>query len=134
MRDRILEIIVSCATNADRGPDAPQIPITVCVGGLLVSGVIISQEAYMQFFVGGAIPQIVEKAKADGRLDPSATFEDDADEYLHLALAKFWPSDRRPVPSDGDGVLWRCRIDRIDGFHMGELAERNGSDQSEGVA
>jgi hypothetical protein len=103
-----------------RRPDSRGAQITVSVGGILVSGVIISAALYMQLFLDGAIQDVIDRAKASGALQPEDGIERDPPEFLHLASAKFWLPDHHPIPS-GEGVLWRCRIDRIDGYHLGEF-------------
>lgn len=124
MSDFILEMLVSMAeTFQPKGADKGGMQITLAVGGMLVSGQIISSKKYFQMFGDGFIVDAIEKAKKEGRWEPAQPdeMEHASEQYIHLAEARFWLTPQQWVPNSSHGVLWRCRIDRVDGFNLGEL-------------
>ncbi|HXI84701.1 MAG TPA: hypothetical protein VNL17_11505 [Verrucomicrobiae bacterium] len=128
MDDYVLSLIIAGGegidANAER--DTRGLPITLCVGGLLVSGVIISHNRYMELLADGAIlkhiDSAMERLSASKESRPgSEEPRDDEVEFIHLASAKFWhPGSHQNCPG-GNGVLWRGRVDAVDGFFLGEL-------------
>lgn len=112
--------------------------VTLSVGGLLISGSIISVEEYMGSLVG-SIRQGTSDWPPDAKnflegdfLEPilqvSGKFKEDEIEalkntsYIHLKGARVFHAAGKPIPSSDDGFLWRGRISSVDGFSMGQLS------------
>jgi hypothetical protein len=125
MKDPILEVLMKSAEALENGKgpkdQSGAIQITLAVGGMLVSGRIVSYNLYMQLLHDGVLQEVVDKAKADGKLSPSTELDNSTGEYIHLAGAKFLLGEGHSVPSTGEPVLWRGRVDRVDGFNTGEI-------------
>jgi hypothetical protein len=114
-----------------------QIGITLCVHGMIISGFLISEDAYFKGLaerISGIkdapdetketltdfITQLHEGLKAQS---------DDAEnqllpEYIHLREAKMYPSQGKGMPSYGE-ALWRGRVNSVDGFSLGEILPSN---------
>ncbi|PSN11762.1 hypothetical protein C7271_24235 [filamentous cyanobacterium CCP5] len=115
-----------------------ELGITLSVGGLIISGYLVSEEAYflqMMDIIGRT------KAEADVR-DTLKDFLDqlrkglkakDDDEkirmpqFVHLRSAKMYPSQGHGMPTQGQ-ALWRGRISSVDGFSLGEMISTNFED------
>ncbi len=99
--------------------------LTVNVGGLLISGNAISTASYAKrlseaFAAGSGIAPSL--AQAVGSLRASVKGDDrDTPEpvYLHMEDVKVLSSSPHVNLSNG---LWRCPIDRIDGFMFGSVS------------
>lgn len=118
------------------GTDA-EYPVTLAVGGLLISGYIASGHRYFEAFAeslkSGMTNISRESAEAnvapfrkikqiylqDGK-DAEATAPDPA--YVHLRSALFFGPSNRPIPDNG-GVWWRGRLSSVDGFTLGTLGQ-----------
>jgi hypothetical protein len=119
--------------------ESANIPITLCVGGLLISGDMIGGKNYFDEFA---------RQFKDGFRDISSetastieeTFNRLGDVYdpirkesqgsavlqpylIHLKDAQIYQSGASPAPSE-KGVLWRGRLDAVDGFSLGKLSLR----------
>lgn len=106
-----------------------EIGITLSVGGNLVSGQLISHDAYFKQL---AEDMAAPLAPFDGGVDESMkqiilsfTPGESADEttafhFIHLKDCKTYSSDQSPICADG--VLWRGKIASVDGFTIGLLA------------
>jgi len=122
--DWFLEEFVDSINGTDS-----ELGITLTVGGILVSGVIISGHKYFQGLAASmkiltpegqenteeyfkSFGEIYLKPKEPNSKPPS---------FIHLKDAMFYqPGLGQPIPSS-DGVLWRGRISEVDGFMMGSL-------------
>lgn len=100
-----------------------EVPVTLTVKGLVISGFIISQKAYTETFGKGSFKATVLKLRESGQLD---FLDDEAEpsepgkyEYIHLKNAKIYAHGQHPFPADG--MLWRGRISSIDGYADGVL-------------
>ncbi|MBI5395930.1 MAG: hypothetical protein HZA91_11590 [Verrucomicrobia bacterium] len=121
MRDNLLFILIAATERAECSPtDWPGIPITLTVGGLLISGKLISHRQYMELLGGGSMKEYIDRI-LDSR--QRAAFAQSTDEFIHLASARFVhgiTNDSKPF-SVGDGLPWRGKLDSVDGFVLGEL-------------
>jgi hypothetical protein len=135
--DWFLQGLVSLATRVDM-----DYPVTLSVGGLLISGHVISGKRYFECLacevvsglgdVDPAIKEAFAKIKDLGEMysapveGESGLRELERPEYIHLQNARiFHPGMAVPIPTNR-GMLWRGRLDAIDGFTLGAL----GSGQS----
>jgi hypothetical protein len=114
------------------------IPVTLNVGGFLVSGYVISGKDYFEEFsriVQGGLPDffsdedkknIVDSFRklADQYEPEGATTEETVVQsrfnFVHLRNAVFLHPGGEPVPSNV-GLLWRTKLDAVDGFTLGLL-------------
>lgn len=106
------------------------VPITVTVNGILISGWIIGGKEYFETFAkdfsdafDGAADQ---KSKLQSMLAaPASRYEpekldDDAPHYLHLRDARVLDGGTA-IPEKG--VLWRVRADAVDSMTLGLLGD-----------
>lgn len=123
MKDAILTMLIELSEKIE-GPNSPfdRLQLTLNVGGMLVTGLLINHEQYMKQFLGGFIHEIWEKHgdKDEAKLKDAA---EAAPEFIHLESARFFVPGQHPIPTTGAGVLWRGRLDAIVGFNIGELRE-----------
>lgn len=105
-----------------------EIGITLSVGGNLVSGQLISHDAYFKQlsedlsasfgqFENGAeetMKQIILSFTPGESADETTAFH-----FIHLKDCKTYPSDQSPICAEG--LLWRGKIASVDGFTIGQL-------------
>ncbi|WP_196486469.1 gas vesicle accessory protein GvpU [Burkholderia cepacia] len=113
------------------------IGITLFVGGLLVSGVLIGGKQYFEDFAesfasGIANPDDAKWYKenltqlSNVYLEPDGTYKKSAEppHYIHLKDARTFHPSGNPIPGNG-GTLWRGRIREVAGFTLGSLSISN---------
>lgn len=126
-RDWLLQYLVT-HTNIDK--DFTQ-PITLWVGGGLISGVLVSGEKYFDTFIEEFVTRFTEEAAQGTRevlreLGARYYEKDESPDcsntvFIHLLNAQFWsPSGSIPSGS-GSGVTWRGRISQITGYSLGKI-------------
>ncbi|MEN5216836.1 gas vesicle accessory protein GvpU [Pseudomonas pudica] len=121
--DQILQWAVDTA-NAHKGN---QFPITLTIGGNLVSGILISADAYLdewaeQFssnFSGDIQTRVRDEVL--GWKDEGAPYEERyvPSQFIHLKQAETYTSSGRPIVAGGS--LWRGKLNSVDGFSLGRL-------------
>lgn len=112
-------------------------PITLNVGGVLISGELVSGHKYFEGFAKelkegmfnvtpGVTSKIEEYFKQFG--DIYVDKKEEADEntkplpsYIHLGNAHIFNSGGTPIPANR-GVWWRGRLEAVDGFILGTLS------------
>jgi len=107
-------------------------PITLFVGGLMVSGQLTSGHKYFeglgeqltQFFGG---PSEDAKKSVEYMTSPKDIYikKDESQErpmpqYIHLREARVFVPGQQPIPTEGS--RWRGRLSSVGGFHFGSLA------------
>ena len=111
--------------------------VTLNVGGLLISGTIISRQEYLTY-LASSIRQGIKDSEwnEEARAFLEETFLEPLEmpvnkdkpfvlrdiSYVHLKNARVFHQSGRPIPSGDDGFLWRGRINAIDGFSLGQLS------------
>jgi hypothetical protein len=125
LRDGILQLFITIVEDFEQQEDLPEhirhLGITLNVGGILISGDLISHKTYIENDV------ILNKVKELlNNQQPSATTpeqEVDASNvlYIHLKNAKFFQPGQPGIPTKGEGFLWRGRLDCVDGFALGKI-------------
>jgi hypothetical protein len=130
--DWFLQHLVSISNDAGL-----QIGLTVQVGGLLVSGQLVSGEQYFEGIAAdfehglAAYPQLAQAMKksfasfgviykSESQPEGSQSVEARAPNYIHLTDARFFSTAGDPIPQN-KGVWWRGRISAIGGFTIGQL-------------
>ena len=108
--------------------DGTKVPVTLSIGGLLVTGHLISTQEYGE---GGerVLFEAVE-ASEEGREERDAgkeafllrrqIYEDieEGDKYVHLQNARFYAPSGQPWMQP-EGFLWHGKAAAVDGFVMG---------------
>ena len=121
MRDGILELIVKFS-EYDENPI--ESAITLIVGGLLVSGHIISKEKFFEINPLTAwIKEIGDKHQEETEEpDDAPEIEDDGKRrYIHLRDVQYFSPGQPPIPTSGS-VSCRIKLSDVAGFHFGYLA------------
>jgi hypothetical protein len=108
-RDVILESLIDFVT-ADGGA----IPITLQVGGLLISGLLMSEKSYFKH----AFISLENKKLTFPKLSESSQSFPCA--FIHLAETRI-TSGGSTIPQGEYGVYWRGKLESIDGFFLGNL-------------
>jgi hypothetical protein len=110
--------------------------LTLCVGGGLVSGVLIGGREYFEGFAGDvasgvADPTVARKVREFFR-SPAALYQPEegcpggarvsslADplSYIHLKAVRFFTASGEPIPGSYGGY-WRGKLSAVDGFVLG---------------
>jgi hypothetical protein len=134
--DWLLGAFVTAANSG--GGD--QVAMTLWTGGLLVSGTLVGVDDYFD-----GVAAALDEVAGSGRESLGAMFgtlgkqardliqaEDSESRatdtpppdpaFIHLKNARTYLPTERPIPS-GRGVWWRGRLESVDGWCLGELAE-----------
>lgn len=110
-----------------------EMPITLQVSGLLVSGLLVDNQKYFDGFGSDLASGFQEAQIAEGLKELISKYgdavkkniEDGASEpprpkYIHLRNAKFFNTSGNPIPANR-GVWWRGRLCEVSGFIIGSL-------------
>jgi hypothetical protein len=115
--------------------DTPlQLPITLQVSGMLVSGQLVSGACYFEGIAGdfahgiAAYPDVAASVRESFtslgttiyKTDPNDTAPGPAPHFLHLQNAQFFGPAAQPIPQTG-GMWWRGRVTEVGGFSLGQL-------------
>ncbi|WP_288253748.1 hypothetical protein [uncultured Hydrogenophaga sp.] len=126
--DWFLQTLVSTVTSA-----SASLPVTICVGGSVITGELISGKRYFNEFADAIAAGMTDETREDVRNAYRAygkqVYGDDGSDaesinggeppqYLHLAKAKYITTDGRLMPSP-PGMLWRGRISAVAGWSYG---------------
>ena len=115
MKDSILEFIVKFS----EGEDPLETAVTLTVGGLLISGHVISKAKYMQHnILTEKIQEGIEQAiAASGEEAPS---DDGERHFIHLRDARYFSPGQPPTPSN-EKITCRIKLSNVSAFHLGYL-------------
>lgn len=125
--DAFLQFLVNLVNN---GSQIESIGVTLQMGGMLVSGSIISGAEYFDSFAANFTSSL-DTLDPDTRKTVRTSLEELGDvfrlpqpvdplpNYIHLADALFFTADGTPVA--GQPTLWRGRTSAVDGFILGRL-------------
>jgi hypothetical protein len=121
--DWFLEMLVEMVNGKDSC-----VGITLSVGGSIISGKLISGHKYFEEFAADFCKQIpnctAESLTGFASLGDSYKSENTGESmplrYIHLKDAKIFQSGETTIPSSG--ILWRGKLDSIDGFFLGYLS------------
>lgn len=121
--DPVLQAIVDASLNIGDATDGRvDSPIILNVGGMIVSGRIISAREFMLSDpLTNAILEEAEKLNpsSEGIADISLN---DGPNYIHLSGARFFTPGLKPAPAN-DNIYWRGRIADVSGFSFGRIVE-----------
>jgi hypothetical protein len=140
--DFVLQAIVALTNNT-----AIELGITLCVGGIVVSGQLTSGKRYFEGIAsealqasGPADQAVVRQAISDylgnfgkviyGRAESEEQLGIEGDEaikrvpgFIHLRDARFFHNSGQPMPANR-GIWWRGRLSAVDGFSLGAMVTR----------
>lgn len=120
-KDSILEFVVEASNKHGFSLD-----ITLNLKGSLVTGTTISAKDYFE-----TLSEKFEDGKdvAQQLSDQLAKAGEAAEEnqgkgasFIHLKNTRIYCGDSKPTPSTGE-ILWRGKLDEIDGFFLGKISE-----------
>ncbi|WP_349407384.1 gas vesicle accessory protein GvpU [Pseudalkalibacillus sp. SCS-8] len=128
-KDSILEYFVRASNTEDLSLD-----ITLNVKGALISGTMISAKEYFEILSG----KLENGSKSAQKLSEEFAAASDAAEkqdnrevdYIHMKNTRVYCGDRHPTPSKGK-ILWRGKLDQIDGFFPGKISESKNDSKEE---
>lgn len=130
--DWFLRVLVSTVNGVEKGGGRLEVPVTLNVGGFLVSGYMVGGNRYFEEFASllrigladtfgeeGA-QSIVAPFREAGRVYDKEGMEDlpEAKHFVHLRDTRFFRPGGDPIPTT-QGVLWRGRLEAVDGFTLG---------------
>ncbi|MNH07054.1 hypothetical protein D3C79_664350 [compost metagenome] len=125
-RDWLLQHLV---THANRTQDF-SIPITLWVGGGLISGVLVSGSKFFDAYTEEIVKVVNDEGKDATRKffrELGGVYYEPTDSpahntaFIHLLEAKLWsPSGQLPSASN-EGVAWRGRLSQVTGYSLGRL-------------
>jgi hypothetical protein len=118
--------------------------ITLSVGGLVVSGLLISGKKYFEEmanelrqspgpadqagvrqslsdYYGNFGTLIYKQSEDEEQADTQGATMKRLPVFIHLSGAKFFHNSGQPMPSNR-GLRWRGRISAVDGFSLGEFS------------
>ncbi|MFT3842115.1 MAG: hypothetical protein QM723_34310 [Myxococcaceae bacterium] len=135
--DWFLEHIAKLANDVSVGPS-----ITLSVGGILISGSVISGKQFFQEVTalmkealsrnpslkGKAADSIEEWYRAQGAIYNRKTPRGARVSYIHLKDARYHHPSGNPLPTSGS-TLWRGKIRAVDGFQMGAFSAPTSDDE-----
>lgn len=116
IKDPTLHFIVKFS----EGDEPFNCQITLIVGGLLVSGTVISHAEYMQH---NPITQNVQKGIETALAESSEAVEPDDGlrSFIHLKDAQYFVPGQVPCPTN-EGLVCRIYLKDVAGFHFGKLS------------
>jgi len=125
--DVFLQFLVNLVNN---GGQLKSIGVTLQMGGMLVSGSIVSGAEYFDRFAESFADSLTDM-ESSGRQTVRSSLAELGDvfrlpqpaeplpNYIHLADALFFTADGTPIA--GQPTLWRGRSNAVDGFILGRL-------------
>jgi hypothetical protein len=116
--DNVLSLIIKLAESAETGTQDRSgiFEITLNVEGAIITGSIISYDMYMSLLQGGIWRDAYEKAGGLlEELDPHSS------KYIHLASARYIPTNGCALKLTGEGIIWRGKLERVNGFSIGRM-------------
>ena len=137
-QDWLLRGLIALVQGSEKEGVKMSIPVTLNVGGFLVSGSVISGGEYFEEFseiVGYGLSNSFDEESKEGI---TATFRTLGDVYepkeqtleeiirresynfVHLRDARFMHPGGDPIPLNM-GMLWRTKLEAVDGFTLGAL-------------
>lgn len=128
--DGFVQILVSIVNQTSIG-----IGITLNVGGLIISGELVSKKNYFEGLaqemalanadepIKDALQTVFRKISGQDELsiEESQNENQPPPKFIHLKNAKMLLANGKQVPTN-QGVWWRGRLSAVDGFCLGSLS------------
>lgn len=131
-KDWFLQMLVGMAN------DGLGISITLNVGGLLVSGNLVSGKDYLIEF-GEVLSKSLDPENGENAKGIRESYQNMAEDvygqdesksappvYLHMKNAKYFSISGDSLPSNDEVSLWRGRISEVGGFSLGSFSKNKG--------
>jgi hypothetical protein len=129
MLDPVLRLLVHQANK-----DGLSFGITLAVGGFLVSGRLVGYKEFLDEqakllrrqgseaieVLAGIFDRVAEVLTTNEQQEEESEDNSPLPYLIHLSNARFYVPGAERIPS-GEGVLWRGRLEAVDGFMVGEL-------------
>ncbi len=115
--DPVLAHLIKAVNESSR----PGVPVTVCVHGMVLTGVLIAQDVYFTELVTGN-PLMNALQPTSGLLGSQYTKAVDAESGHHLHMRA------RHVAIDGEEALWRISLESVDAWMLRTTADSEAQD------
>jgi len=120
-RDALLTTIASFANEKI---DDLKTDITLAIGGMLVSGYVASASQYYEHHVvskafGESLSRLIEQEiseKGEEEGTPPTMF-------IHLRNARYWTPGGTAIPTSGEGIFIRVKIEDVSAFNFGSISK-----------
>ena len=126
-RDVFLEFLIGAVESVEKTEPVPEeergFDITLTVGGILISGRVISRDAFVsgEPFVKSTIGVVDEQRTPEQKEDAEQVLKTGRRHFIHLKDAVFFTGPNLPIPGVGQGFYWRGRLNSVDGWMIGRL-------------
>ncbi len=125
--DGLLRTLVKVADES-----ALSVGVTLSVGGILISGLLIGHKEFMELFakhwINSTEDEEAQQSWREAWLPSAEPSEEEMPErtfrshgYVHLKEARCFHSGGEPMPSYGETTEWLGRLAAIDGWNLGSL-------------
>jgi hypothetical protein len=130
--------LIALVHGAEREGIKMEIPVTLSVGGFIVSGLVISGGEYFEEFSEIVRYGLTENFDEESKQNIATTFrnlgnvyepreetlegviERESYNFVHLRDTRFLHPGGDPVPTN-TGMLWRTKLEAVDGFTLGMM-------------
>lgn len=120
--DPLLELLIEMTDET-----GAELPITLQVSGLVVSGKLIGKAAYLDEFTCLFAQGMTDRQAVEGLRKSFAEISSDSESgvavpptAVHVKDAALFGVGNMPVPYER-GALWRGRLSEVDAFFLGEI-------------
>ncbi|NID14981.1 hypothetical protein [Luteibacter yeojuensis] len=98
--------------------------VTLAVGGILVSGYVVSADKYYEHHpvakaFGDGIKQLMEQEKAENGNDEGSP----PTMFIHLRNARYWHPGGNAIPTGSEGIFVRVKIEDVSAFNFGSISK-----------
>jgi len=126
-KDPMLDMFLEIAESQEgKGKGAPAMSVILTVGGLLVTGKLVTREAYFRDNpITTGMWEIWKEEEQKSQADhPEVASKNKERHYIHLAEVRFFSPGQPPISTPGGAGFWRGSLESIDGWMFGELREQ----------
>lgn len=126
-RDIFLELLITGVEGAEKNESVAEeekhFDITLNVGGILVSGTVISRDNFIAEvpFIKATIGRLDAQRTPEQQVAANEIVRSGRRHFIHLKDAVFFTDSGRPIPGVGGGVYWRGQLNRVDGWTIGRF-------------
>lgn len=121
--DPCLELLLKCLRNIENKTDGMLFEgITLCVNGLIITGI---PTTFREWSRGHPIQEelneTLDKIDKQDKVPPNT---DGPIYHIHLKNAFVYGAATHPIPTNSEGMFWRCRINSVDAFSLGTIGQK----------